>query len=77
MTEKERKIASKLKYEQFRNKVRSILDESSEPLTWTEIRKEGNFKQKYPNNLWVRKMEEDIGLIRERTKGKMYWRLKN
>jgi len=76
LTEKERKITSKFKYEQFRNKVKSILEESTKPLSWTEIRKDGNFKQKLPNNLWVRKMEEDIGLVREKIKGKMYWKLK-
>ena len=75
MNEKERKIASHEKYEKFKNNIKEILEDAQEPLTWTEIRTRGNLEQKYPNNLWVRKMEEDIGLIRERIKGKMYWKL--
>jgi len=75
LTEKERTIASHEKYEEFKNQIKNILANAGEPLTWNEIRIRGNLKQKLPNNLWVRKMEEDIGLIREKIKGKMYWKL--
>jgi hypothetical protein len=40
------------------------------------VRERAGFTQKFPNNVWVRKMEEDIGLIRERVRGKIYWRLR-
>lgn len=73
--EKERKIASIEKYEEFKNHIKKILVEAGKPLTWSEIKTIGNFKQKFPNNLWVRKMEENIGLIREKIKGKMHWKL--
>lgn len=75
MNKNERKIASLKKYEEFKNRIKEILEDAQKPLTWTEIRTRGNLKQKYPNNLWVRKMEEDIGLIREKIKGKMHWKL--
>jgi len=75
LTEKERKIASHEKYEKFKNQIKVVLANTDEPLTWNEIRIRGNLKQKFPNNLWVRKMEIDIGLIREKNKGKMYWKL--
>ena len=75
ISEKERKIASIEKYEEFKNHIKKILAEAGKPLTWSEIKTIGNFKQKVPNNLWVRKVEEDIGLIREKIKGKMHWKL--
>jgi len=52
------------------------LEEASEPLTWSEIKETAGFQQKVPNNKWVKWMEEDIGLVRKRTKdGKTLWRL--
>jgi hypothetical protein len=62
-------------YEEFKSKVKEALEEAGRPLTWAEVR-ERAFTQKFPNNVWVRKMEEDIYLIRERVRGKMYWRLR-
>jgi len=52
------------------------LKQAKKPLTWTEIKDKACFKQKVPNNKWVKWMEEDIGLVREKTKeGKTLWRL--
>jgi hypothetical protein len=45
-------------------------------MTWTEIRTEATLPQKFPNNQWVHRMEQDIGLIRERDQhGIIQWRL--
>jgi hypothetical protein len=63
-------------YEEFKSKVKEALEEAGRPLTWAEVRERAGFTQKFPNNVWVRKMEEDICLIRERVRGKMYWRLR-
>jgi predicted Zn-ribbon and HTH transcriptional regulator len=64
-------------YEIFKNKIRDTLRSSGEPLTWTEIRTLSQLPQTVPNNQWVRRMEEDIGLQRERdAHGIVHWSLK-
>jgi hypothetical protein len=64
-------------YEDFRDRIRNALATAEHPLTWTEIRASENLPQAYPNNQWVRRMESDIGLVREKDKtGKMFWRLR-
>lgn len=63
-------------YEKFRAPIERILKRSKEPLMWIEIKEKAGFVQKVPNNKWVKWMEEDIGLVREKTKeGKTVWRL--
>ena len=63
-------------YENFRDAIERILKEAKEPLRWTKIKEKAGFQQKVPNNRWIRWMEEDIGLVREKTKeGKTLWRL--
>jgi len=63
-------------YLKFRDPIEKILKQAKVPLTWTEIKEKAGFKQKVPNNKWVKWMEEDIGLLREKTKeGKTLWRL--
>lgn len=56
-------------YEKFRDSVRNTLLAVAVPMTWTEIRAKAEFKQKFPNNRWVRRMENDIGLVRTKRKG--------
>lgn len=65
----------KMTYDEFRDRVKSTLILEPEGLTWTEIRKKANLYQKWPNNQWVHRMDDEIGLIREKKKGKMIWRL--
>lgn len=67
-----RKVASTGEYEEFKGKVREVLEEAGKQLTWTEIKEKAGFTQRFPNNVWVRNMEKDIGLVRETTKGKMH-----
>jgi hypothetical protein len=46
-------------------------------MTWTEIRTAAKLPQALPNNQWVRRLESDISLIRERDKhGIIKWKLK-
>jgi len=77
MTQEKRKSIPRPKdYEKFRDPIERILRQAKEPLTWTEIKGKAGFEQKVPNNKWVKWMEEDIGLVRERTKdGRTLWRL--
>ena len=64
-------------YEDFKNKVKDVLQSAPEGLAWVDIKSRAGFKQKVPNNKWVRKMETDIGLIREHDKKLgLVWRLK-
>ncbi len=45
-------------------------------MSWQKIKGAGKFRQEVPNNKWVKWMEEDIGLVREKTReGKTVWRL--
>jgi bifunctional DNA-binding transcriptional regulator/antitoxin component of YhaV-PrlF toxin-antitoxin module len=66
----------KMAYEEFRDRIKELLKREAKGLTWTEIKVKLNFPQKVPNNLWVRMMETDIGLIREKVGTKTIWRLK-
>jgi hypothetical protein len=63
-------------YEDFRDRVRNTLREAGTPLTWTAIRTTARLPQMLPNNQWVRRMELDIALVRERdSHGIIRWRL--
>lgn len=60
----------------FKESIDKVLKKARKPMTWTEIRIKAGFEQKVPNPKWVKWMEEDIGLIREKTnKGIVLWRL--
>jgi len=66
-----------LAYEEFRDKVRRILQRApGRSLTWTEIRTAARLPQLFPNNRWVRQLESDIALSREKDPhGIIRWRL--
>lgn len=66
---------SKMTYEEFRERISNVLKPEPKGLSWTTIRQRADLYQKFPNNQWVRRLEEDIGLIRERIKGKLLWRI--
>jgi hypothetical protein len=60
-----KKSASMLTYEDFRDKIQETIKRSG-PLTWTEIRTIAKLPEKFPNNKWVHRMEEDISLRRNK-----------
>ena len=63
-------------YEDFRDVIRRTLKSATSPLTWTEIRTNAKLPQMFPNNQWVRRMEKDIKLVRQRdAHGIIQWRL--
>jgi hypothetical protein len=65
-----------MSYEEFRQIIGTILVAPDILLTWTEIRTRGKLPQKFPNNQWVHRLEQDIGLRRERDKnGIIRWRI--
>ena len=65
----------KMPYEEFRDHIKELLENEEEGLSWTEIKAKLKLPQKVPNNLWVRMMEKDIGLIREKVGTKTVWRV--
>jgi hypothetical protein len=45
-------------------------------MTWTEIRTAAKLPQMFPNNKWVRRLERDIGLKRNKdVHGIIRWQL--
>lgn len=60
-----RKAAPMMTYEKFRDGIQETLT-SHGPLTWTEIRTTAKLPQAFPNNKWVRRMETDIKLKRNK-----------
>jgi len=62
-------------YEEFRQIIMEELEKAPEGLTWTQIReRRPELYQRWPNNKWVHRLE-DVGLIRERVKGRLIWRI--
>lgn len=68
--DKPRKSTSMLTYEDFRDRIKKTLSDHG-TLTWTEIRTAAKLPEKFPNNQWVRRMETEIGLKRERDKNRI------
>jgi hypothetical protein len=65
-----------MSYEDFRDTIKQTLRSAKKPLTWTDIRTIAKLPQALPNNGWVRRMETDIGLKREKdTHGVIHWQL--
>jgi hypothetical protein len=63
-------------YEDFCKAIAKVLRGAKGPLTWTEVRTAAGLPQAFPNNKWVRKMETDIGLKRQRDEhGIIHWQL--
>ena len=62
-------------YEDFKTAVMEGLKDEDNRLTWSDSRRKTGLDQKRPFNKWVRALERDIGLIRERRRGHVLWRL--
>jgi DNA-directed RNA polymerase subunit RPC12/RpoP len=70
-----KKATSMLTYEDFRDQIHATLKHSG-PLTWTEIRTVAKLPEKFPNNKWVHRMEQDIGLKRHKdSQGIIKWKV--
>jgi len=71
-----RVVAPKMIYEEFRDKIKGLLQYNDKGMTWTQIRTRLKLDQVVPNNKWVRRMEKDIGLMRVKgTDGVILWRV--
>ena len=73
-----RKTSPLLTYERFRDSIRETLESVQKPITWTELRTIARLPQAFPNNKWVHRLEEDIGLKRTKdVHGIINWRLES
>lgn len=71
------KKPKKMTFEEFKQIIKEELENEPKGLSWTEIRqRRPKLYQKVPNNLWVRTLETEIGLIREKLGIKTIWKLK-
>lgn len=69
--------SEKMTYEEFKKIIKEELEKEPKGLSWTEIKKRRHeLYQKVPNNLWVRTLEREIGLTKEKVETKTIWRLK-
>jgi hypothetical protein len=72
-----KKVTPMMSYEDFRDAVSAAILRAGKPITWTEIRTDAKLPQKFPNNQWVRRLEADITLMREKdAHGIILWGLK-
>ena len=62
-------------YEDFRDEVKKILESKPEGFSWIQIKKELQLSQRAPYHKWVKKMEKDIGLVREKKGSQTIWRI--
>ena len=62
-------------YEDFRDEIKKVLESSPQGLSWTQIKKTLQLSQRAPYHKWVKRMEKDIGLVREKKGSKTIWRL--
>lgn len=71
------KDVKKMTYEEFRQIIKEELEKTPEGLSWGQIReRRPELYQRWPANQWVRKLEEDIGLLREKMRDTVIWKLK-
>jgi hypothetical protein len=71
-----RVINTKMDYNEFRDRIRKVLEYNDKGMTWTEIRALLKLDQVVPNNKWVRQLEKDIALLRtRRSDGTIVWRV--
>lgn len=73
---KPKKDTAPMSYEEFRDRIKTVLKSSHRALTWTEIRTQSKLSQKFPNNQWVHRMDTEMNLVREKDKnGIIHWKL--
>ena len=66
-----------MRYDEFREAVRNGLRESSDGMTWKELREELELPYSRPCQSWIHRLEEDIGLVRRRRRGRaLIWELR-
>ena len=63
-------------YMVFTEKVKKALKGEKDGLTWGQLKKKGEIEQTQLCYTWVRQLENEIGLTRERRGRNVYWKLR-
>jgi hypothetical protein len=66
-------LPEEMSYEVFKSKIINLLKENMSGLTWTKIQQILDLPQTVPNNKWVRRLETETGLRREKDGGDTFW----
>ena len=67
----------RIKYNNFRDKVKNSLQGEKYGLKWNQTRKNGQIEYTRPCYTWIKELEEEIGLIPERKGKYVYWKLQD
>ncbi|UCE28921.1 MAG: hypothetical protein JSV85_06575 [Candidatus Bathyarchaeota archaeon] len=60
---------------EFQEKVERALQGEENGLTWNQLKKKGEIEQTRLCYTWVKQLENEIGLTRERRGRNVYWKL--
>ena len=67
-----------MRYVDFRDSICLELQGSRDGLTWKQLKERLNLPYRTPCQEWIKRMENENGLIRTRVSGSAYlWRLKS
>ena len=67
-----------MRYIDFRDKILEELSKSNSGLTWKELKEKLSLPYKQPCPEWVKRMENENGLVRAKGSEKAYvWRVKS
>lgn len=66
-------MPEEMSYEVFKQKITNLLKENTNGMTWGKIAQILDLPQTVPNNKWVRKLEAETGLRREKDDGDTFW----
>jgi hypothetical protein len=61
-----------MRYVDFRDRIEAELRRTSSGRTWRELRDRLDLPYERPCPTWVRKLEEEIGLVREKGAGRAF-----
>ena len=65
-----------MRYVEFRDRIRKELRENPVGLTWAELRQRLDLPYRQPCPTWVRRMEEESGLVRAKGSGRAFvWKV--
>jgi len=66
-------MPEEMPYEVFKSKIVNLLKEHSTVMTWGKIAQVLDLPQTVPNNKWVRRLESETGLRREKDGSDTFW----
>lgn len=66
-----------MRYVEFRDSIKQALINQPQGMTWKELKTTINLPYKQPCPEWIKQLEVDINLVRERCGGRAYiWKIK-